>query len=39
MYITLPFICLCYKKIGDVPANGVFITDGITTEDFLQPIA
>ena len=36
MNVTLSFICLRYEQVGNMPADTVFITNGITSEDFLK---
>ena len=38
MDVTLPFICLGHKEIRNMPADAIFVADGITTEDFLQSV-
>lgn len=35
MNITLTLICLCDEQIRHMPADVVFITSSISTEDFL----
>lgn len=36
MDITLAFVCLRYKEIRYMPADAVFVADGITAEDLLE---
>ncbi len=36
MNVALAFICLSNEEVGDVPANMVFVADGIAAKDFLE---
>lgn len=36
MDITLTFVSLGHEQIGNMSANTVFITDSISSKDFLQ---